>query len=1610
MKKKIALLLIAFLCVLYHGHSQIITFDFNGLVGNEATANSNVNNPNLSISTISRGSGLTAANNANRFNATSWNTIDITDAVLNDDYMEFTITPNAGYEFDISTIVINFERSSTGTRGLALRNSLDGYSANIDGEKSIADITTPQTFTFTVNQTNNNSAVTYRFYGYAEAGGGSGGFEGAGNDIIVNGSVSLTSTDQPDWCNIQFPVVNGTIQLGESYNVFSQVYEPGVTDAAGQGGGISAWIGYNSTNNNPDGGGGWIWVPATYNVDSGNNDEYQVDLGAAIPATGLYYFASRFQLNGGPYLYGGSAGVWSNDSVQLTVNPHILDWCNLQFPGTADITTGDTFDVFAQVYEPGVTDTPAVQGANIEAWVGYSSSDSDPSGAGWNWVAATYNPLCGTTCGTPENNDEYIGDIGPLLSAGTYYYASRFRIDGDVYYYGGYNAGGGGFWTSGVNVNGVVTVTDPPGSSCLEDGFDTIDGWMTHAAGNWTQNTVNGTYTGNGVYVNANDAIAEYKLGFNDADDWFELPPVDNPLLFTYWGRLSSAPGGTNRMKVQVFDGGWVDIVEHTATSTNYVQYSANLSAYSGNTNVRIRLWRSEDDRSMYIDDIEVVCVDCTPTHTISGFTPTEGPENTFVTITGTGFTAASTVFFNGASAVIHSQTNTELVVIVPSGASSGVISINESACNITTSSDFTLLNSVDANCEGGVSASELFISEITDSTYGSMTYVEIYNGTGAAVNLADYEIEITYNGNSNNTDIVTLSGTLANGDVHVIRTSTAGYTCAVPGGDGSYADQIANGLNGIDSAKNDSDCITLYKNSSPIDVWGDCTDKNWRENLGVSIGNEGFDFRRLATATFPSMTFDLSDWTILDWADGSSNTTCNENDYSDIGNFASGFPPSITTNPSTSANCDLSTNLNITATEGYAGGNSLIYNWFYHPPGDSVWTVVTDGSDYSGSTTNTLTINNVLNHFDYQYYCEVWEDDMACSQASAATRLDVQRTTWNGATWDNGVPDLNTIAIIDGDYDTGIGGLQDSFSACSLIIKASNQVVVRNGDYIEIDKDVLVNGSTSDASNIVELTIETRGSFVQNGDGINSGNFTLGSGARARVIKQTALLDNWYEYTYWSSPVIGETVESAFPDTPSNRRFRFDAQNFSDDCAEIANSNTCNPGVKDDIDDAAPYDWVNIPNGLMETGRGYAATYSLFAPYPNLIGSATFEAGAFNTGDIDVAIYRDNTVTDDNNWNLIGNPYPSAISAQQFLTENTALIEGNPGGSIQGAIFLWSHDTAPDGDTSGNEVLNFSQSDYAVINGAAGTAGGDGLSPNPYIPSGQGFFIAYDQSAGVASDTQNTVSFKNSMREIGNNTQFFEANENIQFFDSQETNEILTDKNTLWINLTSDNGVFNQIAVAYLEGATDHYDGWYYDAPKNLSTGAYSLLYSIIPGDYQKFAVQGKSLDALNQSEIIPLGFESSIEVATIYKLSLPDYNGNFLENNDIYLKDNYSDIIYNLKDSDYNFTSEPGIFNDRFEIVFTNETLGLDDTEVRNGLIVYEDTNGVFNIKVSDANRISAIEVTDLLGRYVYRIDGLETVHHQFDGLKLSQATYLIRVSLENGVVLTKKVVKRF
>jgi len=190
-----SLYLLLFLTTTLSLHAQILTFDFAGLAGNEVSATSNTNDPNISTSTITRGSGLTASNNGDRFNATSWATGNIANAIAGNNYMEFTITPNSGCNFSISSIFIQLKRSGTGPREITLRSSVDGFSTDLNGPFLINDNTNLQSFTFTFTQNNITTATSYRIYMWSEASGGSGGpGDGAGNDIIVNGSTNCSST------------------------------------------------------------------------------------------------------------------------------------------------------------------------------------------------------------------------------------------------------------------------------------------------------------------------------------------------------------------------------------------------------------------------------------------------------------------------------------------------------------------------------------------------------------------------------------------------------------------------------------------------------------------------------------------------------------------------------------------------------------------------------------------------------------------------------------------------------------------------------------------------------------------------------------------------------------------------------------------------------------------------------------------------------------------------------------------------------------------------------------------------------------------------------------------------------------------------------------------------------------------------------------------------------------------------------------------------------------------------------------------------------------------------------------------------------------------------
>jgi len=158
--------------------------------------------------------------------------------------------------------------------------------------------------------------------------------------------------------------------------------------------------------------------------------------------------------------YTGSYGTYEDYSVNVVApSTDAMDYVNLQFPATASIVTGGTASVYTQGYEPGVT-PGAGAGAGITVWIGVNATNTDP--ATWSsgaWTAATFNIQAG-------NNDEFQAAIGSSLPVGTYYYASRWQLNTGPFVYGGYNAGGGGFWDGTSNVSGVLTVTAAPGADC----------------------------------------------------------------------------------------------------------------------------------------------------------------------------------------------------------------------------------------------------------------------------------------------------------------------------------------------------------------------------------------------------------------------------------------------------------------------------------------------------------------------------------------------------------------------------------------------------------------------------------------------------------------------------------------------------------------------------------------------------------------------------------------------------------------------------------------------------------------------------------------------------------------------------------------------------------------------------------------------------------------------------------------------------------------------------------------------------------------------------------------------------------------------------------------
>jgi len=584
---------------------------------------------------------------------------------------------------------------------------------------------------------------------------------------------------------------------------------------------------------------------------------------------------------------------------------------------------------------------------------------------------------------------------------------------------------------------------------------------------------------------------------------------------------------------------------------------------------------------------------------------------------------------------------------------------------------------------------------------------------------------------------------------------------------------------------------------------------------------------------------------------------------------------------------------------------------------------------DIPASASATLTSAQMGVLSATRYYRAVAANGI-CEAFSNVITVTYDTTTWDGLGWSNGPPTSGSAVIFTGNYNSS-----GDLNACSVQITAGN-VVFGNSVTYPNHNLIIQNGLTVSGGS---LTFENNSSLVQVNNTTNVGAVTYN--------RNTTPVRK-FDYTYWSSPVDLQILSLLSPLTLVDKYFWFNT---------------------------TIYNWSAVTAPAltpMDIGKGYIIRApQTYDPVTPAIYPASF-VGVPNNGDYTVDIVK----TGANDLNCIGNPYPSAISASEFIQNNTSAFGIGPANGT--TLYFWTHNTPI---TANNYVF----SDYAVYNFSGGIGAGTPVpgannnTPNGMIAAGQAFMIK-----GVIEGTT-TATFTNSMREVGNNSQFFRLNSDEDI-----------DRNRIWLELKSNEGLYKQILVGYVENATDGFDNGFDGGV--LEAGNSASFYSIL--DTKNLAIQGRSLN-FNLEDQIRLGYKTT--VASVFEINLSDFDG-FFENQDVFIEDTMLNIIHNLKESPYLFTSEIGTFDSRFILRFTSSTLGNSESDLNsNSIVIYKNSDQKINVN-SGVKKMKSIQIFDVLGRLIW---SKENINSNELALKdfTSNSILLISVELTDSQKISKK-----
>ncbi|PZR20565.1 MAG: hypothetical protein DI539_10410 [Flavobacterium psychrophilum] len=443
---------------------------------------------------------------------------------------------------------------------------------------------------------------------------------------------------------------------------------------------------------------------------------------------------------------------------------------------------------------------------------------------------------------------------------------------------------------------------------------------------------------------------------------------------FSFWRQRSPSGGQNWSMAINGINVG-TGTIPQTGAATGTLAVANTVAGLTGTVNVVITLSGGSGAGTFRVDDFTLnglVTATCTAP-VITSSSPSSGPANTLVTITGSGFmngTGSSSVKFNGVDALFTVVSDTSITATLPATATTGPVSVTTNGCP-GNGSVFTV---IDDNCTIPLPPSDLYISELYDQESGSGGMIEIYNPTTATINLSGYTLQRF--GNITDTTpaggyILNLTGTLGSEMVYLVACSAPNPSiCVAPSSSAT-----------LGSGFNDNDKFELLKNGTAID----------RVN---TPSQKGFTQIRKPDAVAPVTTFNANDWNITLHPEDQPGVNLPNNFCQDLGNhivnpIPGGTDPTVTnptvTNPASATICENGTTAFTVALSNPTG---FTYQWKVLVGNN--WVNLTNGVNYSGTETATLTLNGVPASFNgNQYYCEM-VSGTTCTIISNAARLAV--------------------------------------------------------------------------------------------------------------------------------------------------------------------------------------------------------------------------------------------------------------------------------------------------------------------------------------------------------------------------------------------------------------------------------------------------------------------------------------------------------------------------------------------------------------------------------------------------------------------------------------------